>query len=406
MPDTYTYKVRDSTGKVVQGALDAESQGLVVNKLRQMGYVPLAVDKQSGPGLKTEIKIPGISDRVKQKEVAVFCRQFATMVNSGLTLLRSLSILAEQTENAGLARVLNQVRQEVESGSSLSMAMGRHPKIFNRLFVAMVRSGETSGALDQVLLELASTIEKAVELRRKIVSAMTYPVAVLCLVLVILTAMLVFVVPQFKSIFASLGGKLPTPTLILIDVSNVLVKFAPFVLVAVVVGAVTFRWWINTPPGRAVWDRFKLRVPLLGNLVRKTALARFSRTLASLLSSGVPILESLEITKASVGNTVVANAISDMQVGVRGGESLAKRLPNHPVYPPMVYQMLAVGEETGAIDTMLNKVAEFFEQEIEAVVAALTSLLEPLLIVVLGGTVGAMVISLYLPMFNVIKLIK
>ncbi|MGH9302152.1 MAG: type II secretion system F family protein, partial [Acidimicrobiales bacterium] len=168
----------------------------------------------------------------------------------------------------------------------------------------------------------------------------------------------------------------------------------------------TFRWWINTPPGRAVWDRFKLRVPLLGNLVRKTALARFSRTLASLLSSGVPILESLEITKASVGNTVVANAISDMQVGVRGGESLAKRLPNHPVYPPMVYQMLAVGEETGAIDTMLNKVAEFFEQEIEAVVAALTSLLEPLLIVVLGGTVGAMVISLYLPMFNVIKLIK
>ncbi|MHB1486784.1 MAG: type II secretion system F family protein [Acidimicrobiales bacterium] len=406
MPDTYTYKVRDTTGKIVQGVLEADSQGLVVNKLRQMGYVPLAVDKKGSAGLKTEIKIPGLSDRVKQKEIAVFCRQFATMVNSGLTLLRSLSILTEQTENATLAKVLNQVRQEVEAGSSLSMALGRHPKVFNRLFVAMVRSGETSGGLDQVLLELAATIEKSVELRRKVISAMTYPVAVLCLVLVILTAMLVFVVPQFKTIFASLGGKLPTPTLILIDVSNTVVSFAPVVVVVLVAGVFGFRWWINTPAGRALWDRFKLRVPLLGNLVRKTSLARFSRTLASLLSAGVPILESLEITKASVGNTVVANAISDMQEGVRGGEALARRLPNHPVYPPMVYQMLAVGEETGAVDTMLNKVAEFFEQEVEAIVAALTSLLEPLLIVVLGSTVGAMVISLYLPMFNVIKLIK
>jgi type IV pilus assembly protein PilC len=407
MADTYTYKVRDKQGKLVEGALEADNAQLVVSKLREMGFVPIDIkQKQSKGSLSKDVSIPGLSNRVKLKDVAVFSRQFATMINSGLSLLRSLYILAEQTENKTLADIANQVRMDVEKGSSLSAALARHPKAFNRLYVSMVRAGETGGVLDSVLLRLANTIEKQVELRRKVKSAMTYPAVVAVLVLCIVTAMLLFIIPMFQDLYTQLGGTLPVPTRILIGVSKFARKFWFLIFGAEAAAVFAFRRWISTDEGRKKWDVIKLKVPVFGQLVRKTALARFSRTLSALVRSGVPILESLDIVADTCGNNVVASAVLDTQAAVKQGEPLAKRLEEHPVVPPMVVQMMAVGEETGALDEMLDKIADFYDQEVEATVDALTSLIEPLLIVVMGVCVGGMVISLYLPMFNIIKLIK
>ena len=406
MPATFTYKVRDQVGKVVEGQLEAEDQSLVVEKLRSMGYTPISISKRNEKKLNTEINIPGLSNRVPLKDVSVMARQFATMINAGLSILRSLAILAEQTENKELGRVLGEVRLDVERGSSLSAALNRHPKVFNRLFVAMVRSGESSGTLDSVLMRLAHTIEKQVELRRKVKSAMTYPIMVGIVVFSIAMIMLVFIVPQFQSIYTSLGGELPAPTQILLKISKIVRTFFPFLIVLGIVAAVLFRRWIKTESGQRIWDAFKLRVPIFGGLAQKTALARFARTLGSLTRAGVPILESLEIVADTAGNTVIADAVHDTQRGVKGGDSIARPLEQHEVFPPMVVQMMAVGEETGALDEMLDKIADFYESEVEATVDALTSLIEPLLIVVMGIMVGGMVISLYLPLFNIIKLIK
>ena len=405
MATTYSYKVRDRQGKLLEGSLEADSSQLVVTRLRQMGYTPIAIDQKDDAGLKTEVKLP-FTGKPKLKDIAVFSRQFATMINSGLSLLRALYILADQTENKQLAGVVDQIRQDVERGASLSQALGRHPKVFNRLYVAMVRAGETGGVLDSVLLQLASVIEKQVELRRKIKSAMTYPVVVFCVCILIVAAMLLFIVPTFKGIYAQLGGTLPVLTRVLISISTVFKKFFPIFFVLGGVGIWLFRRWIHTEKGRAIWDRVMLKTPVFGKLVHKTALTRFSSTLGVLMRSGVPILEALEITSDTVNNDVLALAVKDVQAGVKVGESMAKPLAQHKVFPPMVTQMIAVGEETGAVDTMLDKIGEFYSQEVEATVNALTSLLEPLLIVFLGACVGGMVIALYMPMFNIIKLIK
>jgi type IV pilus assembly protein PilC len=406
MPETFQYKVKDKQGKLVEGSLEAENAQLVVSKLRSMGYVPIEIQQQGGVNVHKDLKLPGLSDRIKLKDVAVFSRQFATMINSGLSLLRSLYILAEQTESKPLAGIVNQVRMDVERGSSLSQALTKHPKAFSRLYVSMVRAGEVGGALDSVLVRLADTIEKQVELRRKVKSAMTYPTVVAALVLLIVSAMLLFVIPMFEDIYATLGGSLPAPTQLLIKISNIMRQFWYLIFIAEIGGAIAFRKWINSDEGRKKWDAIKLKVPIFGKLVRKTALARFSRTLSALVRSGVPILESLDIVADTSGNHVVASAVRDTQSGVKQGEPLSKRLENHDVFPPMVVQMMAVGEETGALDEMLDKIADFYDQEVEATVDALTSLIEPLLIVVMGVCVGGMIISLYLPMFNIIKLIK
>ncbi len=404
MPDTYTYKVRDRSGNLVSGQLAADSEALVLARLREMGYVPLEVGKQSKVGLKMEFNLrPG---RVKLKELAVFSRQFATMVNSGLPILRALAILSEQTENKELSKVLTAVRTDVEQGSSLSAALQKHPKAFSDLYIAMVKSGETGGLLDSVLLRLADQIEKEVELRRRIKSAMTYPVVVLALVTLIMAAMLLFVVPQFKTIYASLGSELPLPTRLLLAASNA-VKGYWYMFLGGTIGFVIFlRRWKKTDAGRATVDAIKLKVPVFGRLFHKTALARFSSTLGSLLRSGVPILQALDIVTDTVNNRVISKAVSDVQGSVREGESIAKPLAKHAVFPPMVVQMIAVGEETGAVDTMLDKVSDFYESEVTATVDALTSLIEPLLIAFIGGAVGAAVIALYMPMFNIIKLIQ
>jgi len=398
--------VRDNAGKVVEGKLEGADEALVVRKLREMGYTPITVTRRDSSRLQADIKIPGLSGRVALKDVAVLSRQFATMINSGLSLLRALSILSEQTENASLARMIGEVRQDVERGSSLSASLARHPKAFNRLYISMVRSGEVGGSLDAVLMRLADTIESQVELHRKVKSAMTYPVVVFSLVVFIASAMLLFIVPQFKGIYVELGGTLPLPTRILISISDVVKKYFPILILLSGVGGWFLRRWARSPKGRPTWDAFVLKVPVFGLLARKGALARFARTLAALTRSGVGILEALEIVADTAGNEVVSLALRDTQRAVKQGDTLARPLSQHEVFPPMVVQMIAVGEETGALDDMLDKIADFYDQEVEATVDALTSLIEPLLIVTMGVLVGGMIISLYLPMFRIITLIK
>ncbi len=403
---TYAYKVRDTNGKVVEGTLDADNQTLVASRLREMGYTPVNIKAKSAGGMNMELRIPGFGNRVPLKEVALFSRQFATLISSGLTLIRSLTILTTQTENPALAKIVIDVRGQVERGVSLSQALASHPKVFGRLFVAMVRAGEASGGLDQSLVTLSSMLERQAALRGKIKSAMAYPATVLCLVCLILTAMILFIVPVFKNIYASLNAKLPFPTLILIKVSDIAVKFSIPILVLVVIGVILLKRWLRTPQGKAAWDITILKLPIFGSLMRKTAVARFCATFSSLLRAGVPVLESLDITKETVSNIVVARAVESMAEGVQRGETMTARLSQHPIFPAMVSQMMSVGEETGALDAMLGRAAGFLEEEIERTVSALTSLLEPLMIVILGGCVGTMVICLYLPMFKVDTLIN
>jgi type IV pilus assembly protein PilC len=406
MAETFTYQGRDRSGRLLSGTLEADSQASVVSRLRQEGVIPLSIDKKPTTGVKREIKLPTFRGKVKLKELAVFSRQFSTMINSGLSLLRALNILSEQTESKVLASVVALVREDVEKGSSLSGALAAHPKAFSRLYVAMVRAGETGGVLDTVLLNLADTLEKQVALKQKVKSAMTYPVVVFCMVIMIVTAMLIFVVPMFKNLYADLGGTLPIATRILIGVSNIVKKYSYVVVGLLIGGGYAFRRYAASDQGRFAVDAFLLKAPIFGTLFHKIALSRFSRTLAVLMTSGVPILQALEIVSETVGNAVMGKAILEVKESVKEGESIAKPLQSHKVFPPMVVQMLAVGEETGALDAMLSKIADFYDQEVAATVEALTSLIEPILIAVMGAAVGGMVISLYLPMFNIINLIK
>jgi type IV pilus assembly protein PilC len=401
MPETFEYRVRDQTGKMATGTLVADNQELVIERLKDMGLVPVQIKLQRS--MRKEINI---RRTVRLKDLAIFSREFATMVNAGLPILRSLSILEGQTASPILRSAISTIRIDVERGSSLSAAMAKHPKAFNRLYVAMVRSGEAGGVLDQVLERLATNLEREVSLRNRIRSAMTYPIVVLGFVTMILVAMLIFVVPQFKSIYDSLHGTLPMLTRVLITMSD-LVRHQFLIVAAFIVLAVfLIRRWKRTDTGREQWDRLKLRIPVFGKLFLKTALARFARTLGVLNRSGVPILQSLDVVSETVNNSLVAKGVTDVQTSVKQGESLAKPLRQHKVFPPMVVQMLAVGEETGALDTMLEKIAAFYDDEVTATVDQLTSLIEPIMIALVGGLVGVAVIALYLPMFNIINLIK
>jgi type IV pilus assembly protein PilC len=403
MPDTFDYKVRDRAGNMVTGSLVADSELLVLQRLREMGYTPLEVGKQKR-SLNLEINIK--KQKVKLKDLSVFSRQFATMINSGLPILRALAILSEQSDNKALAETLAACRGDVEHGASLSGAMVKHPKAFNDLYVSMVKSGETGGSLDTTLLRLASMLEREVHLRGKIKSAMTYPVAVVGLVVLIMSAMLLFVVPQFEGIYTQLGGTLPLPTRALLAISDAFKSFWYIGVGLIFLARFLFRRFKRTDQGRLAIDRVKLRIPVFGNLFHKTALSRFSSTFAMLLSAGVPILQALDIVSDTVNNKVIAAAVNDVQSSVREGESIARPLARHDVFPPMIVQMIAVGEETGQVDTMLEKVAQFYDQEVEASVDALTSLIEPLLIAVIGACVGAAVIALYMPMFGIIQQIQ
>ncbi len=403
---TYAYKVRDGAGKLKSGKLDGDNPAHVAGKLRAMGYAPVSITV-AGAGLDREITIPGLSaKKVGLKDLAVFSRQFATMINSGLSLLRALNILTEQTENKELARVLGEVRTDIETGSSLSVAMAKHPAVFPPLMVNMCRAGEVGGFLDMVLLQVAENYEAEVKLRGKVKAAMTYPVVVFVIAVLAVIGMLLFIVPVFVGLFADFDSALPAPTRFLVFLSGLMKYLAPLGALGLIAFAVTWPKVKLRPEVRNALDPVKLRIPVFGLLFQKIALARFARNLGTMMKSGVPILQSLDIVASTTGNVVLERAVRDVQGSVRQGESLAQPLTAHKVFPPMVVQMMAVGEDTGALDTMLHKIAEFYDQEVEATTESLTALLEPLMIAFLGAIVGGMIVALYMPIFKIFELIE
>jgi type II secretory pathway component PulF len=403
----FDYRGRDGAGKLVKGRVDAASEGAVVQRLRGMGVSPIAItEAKAGTGLQTEIKIPGFEKGVGLKDLAIMSRQASTMLSSGLSLLRALSILADQTENKKLKVILGKVRDEVEQGVSFSDAVGKYPVDFPPIMINMIRAGETGGFLDQAMDSIATNFEKEHKLRSTIKSAMTYPVVVLCMSLAAVVIMLVFIVPIFQKMFSSLGGQLPLPTMVLVYASHAMVYVGPVLLVVVIV---TWLWWRankNTERVRAVIDPVKLKVPVFGQLNQKIVIARFSRNLSNMIGAGVPILQALQIAGEVSNNHVVEKALGCIAESVRKGESIAAPLEKETVFPAMVSQMIAVGEDAGSLEIMLQKIAEFYDNEVETTTDALTSLIEPLLIAFLGVVVGGMIVALYLPIFQITTLVK
>ena len=405
MADSYAYRVRTKEGRVISGQMEADGEAAVASRLRQQGLVPVQITKEATKGLKKDIVL--IPEKVKLKDLAIFSRQFATMINSGLSLLRTLNILSEQTENKTLAKTITELRDDVERGSSLSAAMSKHEKVFNKLYVAMVRAGETGGQLDTVLNRVADNLEADYKLRQKIKSAMTYPIVVAGIAVLLVTVMLLFVVPTFAGMFEGLGGTLPLPTQILLTLSQAAKWLVPLIIVLSIIGYIAYkRARKASAEFRLRADRIKLKIPIFGELFLKVAISRFTRTLGLLLRAGVPVLQALDIVADTTGNEVLTRATTDVKESVRSGESMAGPLARHPVFPPMVVQMISVGEDTGQIDEMLDKVSDFYDQEVESTTEALTSLIEPIMIAVLGGIVGSMIIALYMPMFAIFDLIK
>ncbi|MFJ3393516.1 type II secretion system F family protein [Leifsonia aquatica] len=403
----FAYVGRDDDGRLVKGRLDASNEAAVAARLRALGLSPVSISPaRAGTGLQMEISLGALGRGVSVKDLAVMSRQMATMVSSGLALLRALNILAEQTENKTLSASLTDIAGDVEEGTSLSQAMGRHDRVFPPLMINMVRAGETGGFLDEALDSIAENFEKEAKLRSTIKSAMTYPVIVLVMSLVSVVAMLLFIVPVFDDMFKSLGGQLPWPTEILVQVSHAMVWVAPLLVVVTVAGWLWWRKNKNTEEVRRKVDPLKLRLPVFGPLMKKIAIARFSRNFANMLSAGVPILQALHVVGETSGNWVIANALERVADSVRQGNSIAGPLATETVFPTMVTQMIAVGEDAGSLEMMLSKIAEFYDQEVEATTEALTSLIEPLLIAFLGVIIGGMIVALYLPIFNIASLIK
>ena len=403
---TFEYSVRYKSGKVVKGRIEAQNQEAVAARLRTMGVAPLSIAEVSTSGLNREIRIPGMGEKITGKDLAIMARQLATMINAGLSLLRALNILAEQTENKALAKVLFQVRSDVEAGSALSVSLGRHGAVFPPLMVNMIKAGEVGGFLDQVLVSVAENYEAEVKLRGKIKSAMTYPVVVFAMAILAVIGMLLFIVPVFVGMFESLGGELPLPTKVLVVMSGIMKWLAPVLLVGGIFFAAWWRRHKNDESVRSRLDPIKLKTPIFGQLFRKVAVARFTRNFGTMVHAGVPILQALDIVGETSGNMVVERAAKAVRDSVRAGKSLAAPLNEHPVFPPMVVQMITVGEDTGALDEMLHKIAEFYDQEVEATTEQLTSLIEPLMIAVLGTIVGSMIIALYMPIFSIFELIQ
>ncbi|MBT0995207.1 type II secretion system F family protein [Cellulomonas sp. DKR-3] len=401
---TFEYAVRDKAGKLVKGRVEAPNQAAVANRLRDMGLAAVSISEVNSSGLNREINIGG--ERVSLKDLAVMSRQMATMIDSGLSLLRALSILAEQTESKVLARIIGQVRNDVEVGTALSVALAKHEHIFPPLMINMVKAGEVGGFLDKALVSVADNFEAEVKLRNKIKSAMTYPVVVFVVAILATIGMLLFIVPVFAGMFTTLGGELPLPTKILMYLSQGM----KITIIPLVIALVAFSvWWGRNKNSRAVREKIdpiKLKLPVFGNLFRKIAVARFTRNFGTMIHSGVPLLQALEVVGETSGNMVIEWAAKDVQESVRRGESLAGPLAHHSVFPPMVVQMMAVGEDTGALDTMLGKVADFYDDEVESTTEQLTSLIEPIMIVVIGAIIGSMVIAMYMPIFGIFNLIE
>jgi type IV pilus assembly protein PilC len=395
---TYVFKAIDLTGGKARGEVEADSKQAVSDQLKQRGLIVLDIaDKHSS----REIEF-AFAKRVKASELAIFSRQLSTMISAGMSILRSLYVLEEQTESKFLKETIVGVRKDVEAGLALSDAMARHPKVFNQLFVAMTQAGEMGGVLEDALMRVADQLQKDAALRRQIKSAMVYPTMVIIFAVGVMMALVAFLVPVFEGVFKQFGGKLPALTQVSVLLSKAVTGYWWLIFGGTAVILVTFIKWKKSSWGRPHWDRFRLRVPMkIGSIVQQVAVARWSRTLASLTGAGVPLLQSLDITGRTGGNVVVEEAMEGVIASVKRGGTIAAPLAQAPIFPAMVTHMVGVGEETGALDAMLDRIAEFYEEQVEASVKALTSILEPIMIIVIGGMVGFIVISMYLPLFEV-----
>jgi len=400
---TFVFKAMDLAGVKAKGEVEADSKQAVSDQLRARGLIVLEIaDKHASREIELEFL-----KSVKPSELAVFSRQLSTMISSGMSILRALYVLEEQTESKFLKETIVAVRKDVEAGLSLSDAMARHPKVFSPLFVAMTQAGEAGGVLEGALLRVADQLEKDASLRRQIKSAMVYPTLVIIFAVGVMMALVAFLVPVFEGVFKQFGGELPSITKVSVAMSHAVTGYWWLLFGGTAAIVVAFLKWKKSSWGRPQWDRFRLRVPMkIGAIVQQVAVARWSRTLASLTSAGVPLLLALEITGRTGGNVVVEEAMDSVIASVKRGGTIAAPLAEEPIFPTMVTHMVGVGEETGALDSMLDKIAEFYEDQVEASVKALTSIMEPVMIIVIGGIVGFIVISMYLPLFTVYNNIK
>lgn len=397
----YRWQGVSPKGEVLTGEMEAPSRDAVLVRLRSQRIQPVpAKIREKGKGLGKELTIPGFGESVKPRDVVIFTRQLATMIDAGLPIVQCLDILAQQSPNKKLRNVIRELKEQVEAGSTFTDALRKHPKLFDDLYVNMCAAGEVGGILDNILNRLAAYMEKALKLKAKIKGAMIYPATIVTVAVGVTAVLLIFVIPVFAELFESFGQELPAPTQFVINLSNFTVAYFKYMVAVAIAVGVAFRQTYRTEAGRVAFDNIFLQLPIFGELIRKSAVARFTRTLSTLVSSGVPILDALAITARTSGNKVVERAVLQTRVSISEGRTIAEPLQQSKVFPPMVCQMIAVGESTGALDAMLSKIADFYEEEVDNAVANLTSLMEPLVILFLGVIIGGLVISMYLPIFK------
>lgn len=397
----FVYSGKTASGEMRKGELQAANLAQATAALRRQQILPSSISKKKEGMSLSNIKLPGLGEKIKTKDLVIFSRQFATMIDAGLPLVQCLDILASQQEKAEFKKVLIDVKSSVEGGSTFADALKKHPKVFDDLYVNLIAAGEVGGILDTILNRLSGFLEKAEKLKGKIKGAMTYPMAVIIISCLVVTGLLLWVVPIFEDMFSSFGQSLPAPTKIVVNMSEFLQHYWYTILGALAAAFVGIKYVNKTPKGRRVIDQLLLKTPVVGDLIRKTAVARFTRTLGTMLSSGVPILEGLEIVSKTAGNVIIEEAVMKARMSLSQGKTLAEPLLETKVFPGMVTQMIAVGESTGALDNMLTKIADFYEEEVDQAVDALTSLIEPMLMAFLGVVVGGLVIALYLPIFQI-----
>ena len=403
----FVWEGKTAQGKILKGEMEAASQEAVFARLRSQRIQPIpARVREKGKGLEKELTVPGFGAKVTAHDVMLFTRQFATMIDAGLPIVQGLDILAQQSESKTFRNTIKTIKQDVESGFTLADALKKHPKVFDDLYVNMVAAGEVGGVLNTILNRIAIFIEKAAKLKSKVKGAMIYPCTIVVVAVAVVTVLLLFVIPVFAELYGGMGKALPAPTQITINISNFFRAYFMYMGVALVGAGVAIKMYYKTEHGRFNIDGLMLKLPVMGDLIRKVAVARFSQNMSILLSSGVPILDGLAITAKTAGNKVVEKAIMTARISISQGRTVAEPLTESKIFPPMVCQMVAIGENTGALDAMLKKVAEFYEDEVDTAVANLTALMEPVIMVVLGVILGGLVISMYLPIFQLGSLVQ
>lgn len=401
----YVWEGRTRAGEVVKGDIEAPNEAAVMQKLRAQQILVLNI-KERTKGFKLPFTIPFLKEKVKEKDLVVFTRQFGTMIDAGLPLVQCLEILASQQPSKAFKQVLFDVKQSVEGGATLHDALKRHPEVFNDLYVNLVAAGELGGILDTILSRLSTYIEKAMKLKGEVKSAMVYPAVIMTVAVAVVIVFMVYVIPTFQKMFEGMGGELPGPTQMVVNMSAFMRRYLPLIIVVIVGIIFAISSFYRTQRGKLLIDALLLKIPVIGDLIKKVAVARFSRTLSTLISSGVPILDGLDICARTSGNKIIENAIREARTSISQGKTISEPLKQLKVFPSMVVQMISVGESTGALDQMLGKIADFYEEEVDAAVAALTSLMEPMLMVFIGVVVGGILIAMYLPIFSIASTIK